>query len=173
MRNSDKDAALQAVYDQVPPMASCEGHCWNSCGPVPMSDRERQRIREAGYRISPPEVAMASGGTYWCEALTGEGRCAVYELRPASCRTWGTARSLRCPWGCVPEGGWLSDAEVRSLLAESMEAGGGGYSPGAAAALRAQAAAFASAGDARAPTELPPEITSRKPRRRKASRERR
>ncbi len=187
MRNSDKDAALQAVYDQIPPMASCEGYCWNSCGPIPMSDRERQRIREAGYRITLEDMARKHDGTFWCDALTSEGKCAVYEIRPAICHLWGTARALRCPWGCVPEGGWVDDVEGMALLAEAMEAGGGNWAPGTADRIRAEGqdpqaraktVAFARAGGdisrfpSRTSTELPPEITSRKPRRLKASKER-
>lgn len=183
MRNSDKDAALQEVYDQIPPMASCKGHCWNSCGPIPMSGRERQRIREAGYRITLEDVARKHDGTFWCDALTSEGRCGVYAIRPAVCRLWGTTPALRCPWGCEPEGGWVDDIEGLALIAESIEAGGGDYPPpGSAARLRASAGRtraevvrFArNGGDIsrfpdRTGTELPPEIRNRKPRRRKAS----
>jgi hypothetical protein len=89
-----------------------------------MSVRERQRIAQAGHRITPPLEAMAKQETYWCEALTAEKRCAVYELRPALCRLWGVIESMACPYGCKPEGGYLSDDEGYQLLAEAMRAGG-------------------------------------------------
>jgi hypothetical protein len=28
------------------------------------------------------------------------------------CRLWGIEEGMRCPYGCVPEGGWLSEAEA-------------------------------------------------------------
>jgi len=59
-RRSDIDAKLQAIYDQVPAIPGCKGHCWLSCGPVPMSDRERQRLRERGYKVTPHGPARAS-----------------------------------------------------------------------------------------------------------------
>jgi len=124
---SQMDAGLQALYDQIPAIPDCDGRCWTSCGPVGMSDRERQRIRQAGYRITPYEQAMARIDTFWCEALTEGRRCAVYELRPMICRLWGAAEGLRCVYGCVPEGGrWLSDVDAYRLIAESMRIGGGG-----------------------------------------------
>lgn len=123
------DTALQALYDQIPAIPGCDGRCWTSCGPVGMSDREGQRIRQAGYRITPYEQAMAEVERFWCEALTGDKRCAVYELRPVICRLWGAVESLPCIYGCVPEGGWLPDAEGHWLIAESMRIGGGGTGP--------------------------------------------
>jgi hypothetical protein len=120
----ETDAALQALYDQIPDIPDCKGHCWMSCGPVEMSQRERQRIREAGVRITDGQVARAQIEEYWCEALGPDGRCAVYGLRPLICRAWGVAEGLRCPWGCRPEGGWMKDSEMRRLLLEAGEIGG-------------------------------------------------
>ena len=120
------DAELQALYDRIPAIPGCDGRCWTSCGPIGMSDRERQRIRGAGYRITPYDQALRSADTYWCEALTGDRRCAVYDiLRPIVCRLWGAVAGLPCIYGCVPEGGYLSDAEGYRLISESMRIGGG------------------------------------------------
>ena len=90
------DAALQALYDQIPAIPGCDRRCWTSCGPVGMSDREGQRIRRAGVRITPYEQAMAKVERFWCEALTGDKRCAVYDMRPMICRLWGAVESLPC-----------------------------------------------------------------------------
>lgn len=119
------DARLQELYDQIPAIPDCDGRCWTSCGPIDMSDRERQRIRRAGYKITPMDQARARADTYWCEALTAGKRCAVYEIRPLICRMWGVMDSLRCPYGCIPEGGWLPDLEGYRLIAEAWQAGGG------------------------------------------------
>ena len=123
-RRSDIDAALQAIYDQIPAMAGCKGHCWISCGPVPMSDRERQRLRERGFRVTSHNEARASDHIFWCEALTGDGKCGAYDMRPAQCRIWGTERLTPCPYGCQP-GQALSTREALRLFLESLAAGGG------------------------------------------------
>ncbi|MGH3402009.1 MAG: YkgJ family cysteine cluster protein [Streptosporangiaceae bacterium] len=124
MRHSETDAALQELYDQVPRIPDCQGHCWLSCGPVPLSDRERQRIRAAGYRITDEDQARAQVQTYWCEALGPDGRCRVYAIRPMICRIWGTVESLRCPWGCMPEGGFMPDEQGYRLLVLAHHIGG-------------------------------------------------
>lgn len=120
----EQDAALQRVHDRIPALPDCDGRCWISCGPVGMSVRERQRIAGSGHRITPALEAMAKRETYWCEALTSEKRCAVYALRPTLCRLWGAVESMPCPYGCKPEGGYLTDDEGYGLLAEAMRAGG-------------------------------------------------
>lgn len=120
----EADAALQAVYDQIPAIPDCTGQCWISCGPIDMTSRERQRIRARGYRISQPDKAAMSADTFWCEALTGDKRCAVYEMRPFVCRIWGAVEDMKCPFGCVPEGGWLSSERGWELMAAVREIGG-------------------------------------------------
>lgn len=129
LTRSQMDAALAELYAQIPAIPDCDGRCWTSCGPVGMSDRENQRIRRAGVRITPYEKAMANVERFWCEALTGDKRCAVYEMRPMVCRLWGAVEGLPCVYGCVPEGGYLSDAEGYRLINESRRIGGGPHAP--------------------------------------------
>jgi Fe-S-cluster containining protein len=134
---SEKDAQLAELYARIPAVPDCDGRCWTSCGPVDMSDRERQRIRAAGTRITPYQQAVANVERFWCDALTGEKRCAVYELRPLVCRLWGAVEGMPCVYGCIPEGGrWLSDIEAYRMIAESMRIGGG-ERPGGAAEIDA------------------------------------
>ena len=129
LTRSQMDAELQKLYDQIPAIPDCDGRCWTSCGPVGMSDRENQRIRKAGIKITPYQQAMAKIERFWCEALTEDKRCAVYEMRPMICRLWGAVEGLPCVYGCVPEGGWLSDAEGYRLIAESRRVGGSEAGP--------------------------------------------
>jgi hypothetical protein len=89
-----------------------------------MTTRERQRIRQTGYRIKPVREAVTQEGEYWCEALTDKKLCAVYELRPLVCRLWGAIERLKCPFGCIPKGGWLSDKEAYRLVEEADRIGG-------------------------------------------------
>jgi Putative zinc- or iron-chelating domain len=125
LTRSEMDAELQALYDQIPAIPDCDGRCWTTCGPIEMSDRERQRIRQAGYRITPYEKALATDGKFTCEALTSKRRCVIWELRPGICRAWGAAEGLKCVYGCVPEGGWIPDTQMYRLLAEASRIGGG------------------------------------------------
>jgi hypothetical protein len=122
-RHSDTDAALQELYDQIPAIPDCKGRCWVSCGAIEMSDRERQRIRSAGYRITPAQEALANLDTFWCEALAGDGRCAVYEMRPLVCRLWGAVEDMPCPYGCRPER-MLTSEEGMNLVMQSLAIGG-------------------------------------------------
>lgn len=130
MKRSQIDAALDELYTRIPKMLGCDGRCWISCGPADMSDRERARIRAAGYRITPRAEAAMQAEVYWCEALTEDRRCAVYPLRPLICRIWGTSEDRKCPYGCVPDGGFLSAAKTDALLDEAERIGGSGLPPG-------------------------------------------
>jgi Fe-S-cluster containining protein len=121
---SQTDAALESLYARIPAIPDCDGRCWTSCGPIDMSWRERSRIRAAGVTITPFQEAKDHLETFWCEALTSGKRCAIYEMRPLICRLWGAAEGLECPFGCVPEGGWLSREEGLRLIAESKWVGG-------------------------------------------------
>jgi hypothetical protein len=125
LTRSEQDAQLAELYARIPRIPDCDGRCWTSCGPVDMSDRERQRIRAAGTRITPYQKAMASPERFWCDALTGDKRCAVYDLRPLICRIWGAVEGMPCVYGCVPEGGYLTDVEAYRMIAESLRIGGG------------------------------------------------
>jgi Fe-S-cluster containining protein len=119
------DAALQRIYDRIPTLPDCTGACWRSCGPIEMSQRERQRISQAGYRITPLAEATAKADTYWCEALTADRRCAVYDLRPVICRLWGAVEGMPCLYGCRPQGGYLTDQQGLELIIEAGRVGGG------------------------------------------------
>ena len=129
LTRSQMDAELQKLYDRIPVIPDCDGRCWTSCGPIGTSDREGQRIRQAGYKITPYRQAMQHPETYYCEALTADRRCAVYEMRPMVCRLWGAVEGLPCIYGCRPEGGYLSDAEGYWLISESKRIGGGQSGP--------------------------------------------
>lgn len=81
---------------------------------------ELQLMRDAGYPL-PPRTRPA--GETPCPALTREGLCAVYELRPTVCRVWGVTIDLPCPYGCVPER-WLTRAEALEIMALANDIGG-------------------------------------------------
>jgi Fe-S-cluster containining protein len=117
MPNARKqDRQLDALYDSLPAMR-CQGHCSDACGPIAMSVRERARI------IERARAPVTCGAHATCSMLTPERRCSVYDIRPMICRLWGLVRSMKCPYGCRPEGGWLPDSEGIRLLAEADRIG--------------------------------------------------
>jgi hypothetical protein len=122
---SQRDHALERLYAAIPEIPDCDGRCYISCGPIEMSDRERQRIRERGVKITPHDEAYNSIDVFYCDALTAEHRCSVYEVRPIVCRLWGVVEDMKCPFGCIPRGGWLSREDGVRLVAASMRVGGG------------------------------------------------
>ncbi|MET7334272.1 YkgJ family cysteine cluster protein [Nonomuraea sp. NPDC005650] len=124
MRCSDIDARLAELYAQVP-QPSCKGLCADSCGPIDMHPRERQRIRARGVTIPHHDDAVDQldrDGDYVCPALK-DNRCTVYEDRPFICRAWGAVEAMACEHGCRPEGGLMPDMEGALLLQESLTIG--------------------------------------------------
>ena len=107
---------LDEIYAQVPEI-DCQGWCHESCGPLVLTDAERQRITDR-HGVTIPDLVR-----WTCPALTAFGRCQVHADRPLLCRMWGVVESMPCPFGCRPPR-VLSDAEGHRLLAE-LRAGGG------------------------------------------------
>jgi Putative zinc- or iron-chelating domain len=126
MTGGSRAERMQAIYDRVPPMADCKGHCWISCGPASMTPWERRRLALAGHKITPDELARKAPYDFWCEALGPDGRCRAYESRPLICRLWGAVDWLPCPHGCMPVGGWLPNDVAFRLLVEVTDLGGYG-----------------------------------------------
>nr|MDQ4040425.1 YkgJ family cysteine cluster protein [Actinomycetota bacterium] len=101
---------LDALYAELPSL-ECKGKCWKCCGKVLMAPGERERIsREGGVDI-PTVAEMRREHRELCVALK-DHRCTVYDVRPLVCRLWGIEETMRCPYGCVPEGGWMTTEEA-------------------------------------------------------------
>ncbi len=114
---------LDAVYAELPKM-ECKGACWDSCSAIDMTEAERSRItRKYGLTIRPLD-AVKSNREVRCPALTRFGQCSVYDLRPIICRIWGLVPTMRCNYGCVPEGGHISDKQAWMLMARIHEING-------------------------------------------------
>jgi Fe-S-cluster containining protein len=116
------------LYAQLPSI-DCQGLCWRSCSIIDMTWRENQRIREHGVKIPKPTleiltIAAMSDRTPLCPALTGDKRCAVYDVRPLICRLYGVVESMPCEHGCQPSPGYLTDAQTHELFTEAMIIGG-------------------------------------------------
>lgn len=122
-RFADRVAAIDAVYARVPAI-DCKGKCHDSCGPIAMTGVERERLRRAGQEIYIDGSRAKPGRMMTCSALTVLNRCAQYAIRPAICRVWGLTETMQCSYGCVPEGGFWTDAQAYDFLADVAEAAG-------------------------------------------------
>lgn len=127
MPDDEVVALLEHLYELLPKI-ECLGLCWNSCGPIDMSNAERERIRERGIEI---HMFTADRAERWaddedlhCNALGPLHQCKVYDIRPLICRLWGVAASMPCTHGCTPEGGWLDDESAMTLIMEANRIGG-------------------------------------------------
>lgn len=120
-------AALDALYASLPSI-QCKGKCASACGPIGMSPLERERITGSGFPwVDGQVVPMPDGsvGGTVCSALDQRRlRCRVYDVRPLVCRIWGLVEALKCPWGCVPEGGHLDDVQGLRLMNSALWYGG-------------------------------------------------
>lgn len=119
---------LDELYTELPEL-ECKGMCQECCGPIDMSEAERERIAQRGVRIDPMRTRP---GTMDCPALTALGACSVYEVRPMICRLWGSTRSMPCPHGCRPKPNYLSETAALDLLCRSLILGGGDMNPSTA-----------------------------------------
>lgn len=116
--------SLDEIYARIPAI-ECKGLCAKSCGPIMCGRSEAERLPGEHRRLRSPsglpvaEIPHAEkrrGGELQLRCVhLRNGRCTVYERRPAICRVWGVAASMPCPWGCVPER-VLSDDEAREIL---------------------------------------------------------
>lgn len=135
-------SAVRELYANLP-TTDCKGLCWNSCGPIDMSQAERSRLADLGVDIPvfthESAERWANGEPLHCPALNSFGRCDVYDDRPLICRMWGVTESMPCTYGCAATPGLLPDLEAMQLIHESLARGGSDLpvSSGSAATLRA------------------------------------
>lgn len=98
------------IYAKLPPLR-CKRLCQECCGPVLMSKAEAAAITAATGTLPGVDASLT------CTLLdAASGRCAIYEHRPMICRLWGMVKKMKCPHGCVPEGGFVSERKAHKLL---------------------------------------------------------
>ncbi len=128
MTNAEKLARIDAILSAIPTFKCKEG-CADCCGPVQLSRLEYHRCVKASGRTAEDVRRQMEKNfnqkTYQCPLLSQKtNRCSVYEVRPAICRVFGTAKSLPCPHGYAPdESQVLSDEKAREILALVEELG--------------------------------------------------
>lgn len=116
---------LDALYAELPTI-ECQGHCHGSCGPIPMSDVEHDRIARSGVDVpnARKNLPLAIVTGYRCPALSMFQQCQVYAVRPLICRLYGLTRGLPCEFGCRPSR-WLTNAESFAFFERARQIGGG------------------------------------------------
>lgn len=128
-QRADVGEMLDAAYAAVPD-AGCRGLCLMGCGSVAMTALEQRRIADRHGKVLPLVAAPAMepftvqpGGQMpgRCAALTRAGQCQVYADRPMVCRLYGAAEGLRCPYGCEPADGLMSESAGWRALARVRE----------------------------------------------------
>lgn len=130
MTPDERMAAIQKLYEMLPPMSSCKGLCSAACTDIDMSELERQRIEHRHQvKIKTRSLnVIQQHGQKKCRALKKDGRCGVYEDRPLICRAWGAIEAGPCPFGCVPDDGrYLTDEEYKGLELAVEQLGGHWY----------------------------------------------
>jgi Fe-S-cluster containining protein len=101
----------------------CKGLCIQCCDAIAFPKRIRKEYPEMKLPGNPYSVLIhkVSKGNYVCPFLK-EGRCSIYEKRPAICHLYGSAENLRCPFGCLPKGPLLTPKEGYQYLRSHGEA---------------------------------------------------
>jgi Fe-S-cluster containining protein len=113
---------LDQLYASIPD-CRCRGLCIDSCGPVPFTAEERDRVPASPIDLvqwSPfldkfmPEPD-AEGRCHFLVA----GLCSIYEHRPMVCRLYGSAPGLPCSHGCAPT---MTPAQEMDVMARYLGA---------------------------------------------------
>jgi Fe-S-cluster containining protein len=112
-------SALLALYAELPAM-QCQGLCSDSCYSLAQTTVERDLVRDVtGIELNLVQVPPSA-----CPALGMLKTCLAYEVRPLICRLWGMTPGMRCQYGCVPEGGFLTGEQTYTFLARAAELAG-------------------------------------------------
>lgn len=112
-------AALAALYEQLPAM-QCQGLCADSCYSLAQTGLEQAYVRER----TGVELGLVQTPPTACPALGLLNTCTVYESRPMICRLFGMTSGMRCQYGCVPEGGFLTARQFYEFLAQVADLDG-------------------------------------------------
>lgn len=111
------------------PNVQCKGLCFRVCATTAMTNVEHAAIEERhGIHIlrTPVELAVKHKLDTPCAALK-DRRCQIWEdkeVYPTVCSAFGAVEHMPCPFGCVPEAGYMSLEEYKLLQADIDDIGG-------------------------------------------------
>jgi len=115
---------LDELYKEIPSI-ECKGLCHPSCTVIPVAKienrRARDRLGKSPYNslFDTLEEAKVNGLIPPCRALKN-GKCSIYDIRPAICRLYGVSEGLPCMFGCKPKE-TISKKDAYSLIREIEE----------------------------------------------------
>ncbi len=117
--------AFERIYAQIPSI-DCKGLCHDSCGMVPMTEFEWNRMVARHGATPGIRLVDETDGKPWCPFLKTDRKCEHYQERPLICRLWGVVdvEGMRCVHGCKPTE-YLTDADAKELMAAADRLGGG------------------------------------------------
>lgn len=97
---------VKNIYREIPE-GFCQGKCFETCGPIFMSNIEKSIIIEfLGHDpFFTPEYIIANADNLACLTcpLLVDNRCSIYDIRPLICRLYGAVENLKCSFGCKPK----------------------------------------------------------------------
>lgn len=117
------ESKLEKIYSQLPHII-CKKKCHTSCGPILMSEVERERIKQKigrdpflqSFDEFLHRLMQKDRDCMTCPLLKKDTNlCTIYDIRPLICRLFGLVKKLRCPHGCIPSR-WLTDKEAKKLI---------------------------------------------------------
>lgn len=132
MNNTAKLQAIDAIYAALPRM-ECKGLCQACCTTFGMTGLEKKRIEAVVGQFKTKRVMVRAEASKHIPGLPGprlgihdvleckvcpflkEGRCSVYDIRPAICRMWGLTMQTKCQHGCQPER-YLTEQEAFEFM---------------------------------------------------------
>ena len=99
--------ALDELYKRIP-VVKCQGLCVDACSPLAtfLTDLEFDRVlarsgKEPNGLYTPDDIdRQANPATAQKCNMLKDGRCTVYDARPAVCRLYGAVPEMACPFGC-------------------------------------------------------------------------
>ena len=121
--------SIEDIYAKLPSII-CKGLCHDSCGIIPLSPKERERIAaftgrrvkvipdaianlHPGHRLLRPSDADSLDCTY-----LKKKRCSIHAVRPLICRMYGVVAGMPCPYGCQPSAELVSDKRAEEIIEE-------------------------------------------------------
>lgn len=129
-REDTKKIQQIAALKQKIPNVKCKGFCFRSCSIIGLTQLEHRLIEQRhGVHLlqTPAGLAIKKGIDTPCAALK-DRRCTIWqdkETYPTICFGFGAVEHMKCPFGCVPEGGeWMSIEEFKLLQCDIDEIGG-------------------------------------------------
>lgn len=83
-------------FDFIPPHLKCT-NCGECCGPVPISEKEYERIFDYCIENNIKPLLKLD---YSCEFRDEkQKKCLIYPVRPDICKLFGVSKGMNCPNG--------------------------------------------------------------------------